>query len=202
MFTGIIQKVVHVAELLHKEGIVSYALTFEPSLRKNLETGASVSVDGTCQTVTHIEGDLVWFDAINETLDKTTLGKLKKGSSVNIERAAKIGDEIGGHLVSGHVCSRAMIIAINGNIYTLSCPPKWLTFIFPKGFVALNGMSLTACDVDHNKGCFTVHLIPETLKRTTMASKICGDEVNLEVDYIVQSYITHSIRTGEKDVVK
>jgi len=184
VFTGIIQKVVTVAEVIHTEGLFSYALCLDSSLRKRLVPGASVSVDGVCQTVTKIEGDHVWFDAIKETLNKTTLGSLDVGSEVNLERAARVGDEIGGHLISGHVCCRAEIVGIEKNVYTFSSPSHWLQYLFPKGFVALNGMSLTVCDVGDT---FTVHLIPETLRRTTMAKKRIGEEVNLEVDYLLRS---------------
>lgn len=199
MFTGIIQKVVKVAEIIKQEELLSYALYFDKDLKKKLLIGASVSIDGICQTVTKIEGDLVWFDAIKESLDKTTLGTLLKGSEVNIERAAKIGDEIGGHLVSGHICCRAQIFSIKKNIYTLTAPSYWLQFIFPKGFVALNGMSLTVCEIIDEK-YFTVHLIPETLKRTTMGTKSVGDEVNLEVDYLVQAYLTKREHYGKERI--
>lgn len=191
MFTGIIQKIAKVIALKKQEGLLSYALQFDDELQKNLVIGASVSVDGICQTVTKIEGEHVWFDAIEETLERTSLKFLEKGSLFNIERAAKIGDEIGGHLVSGHICCSVTLTSIDKNIYTLTCPPKWLSFIFLKGFVALNGMSLTVCEVNRDKSFFTVHLIPETLKRTTMQYKKIGDLLNLEVDYLVQSFITY-----------
>jgi riboflavin synthase len=193
MFTGIIQKVVKVVATLRTKEILHYALSFDNSLRKKLVPGASVSVDGVCQTVTKIENDFVWFDAIEETLDKTTLTTLTEGDEVNVERAAKVGDELGGHLISGHVCCRVCILDIQKNIYTFSCPSYWLKYITPKGFVALNGMSLTVCNVGINY--FTVHLIPETLHRTTMRKKHVGDHINLEVDYLLSPHVLELSKT-------
>lgn len=191
MFTGIIQKVVTVVDVIRQQGLLRYSLHFDHNSKKKLSTGASVSVDGVCQTVTKIEGSLVWFDAIEETMQRTTLGELHPGDRLNIERAAKVGDEIGGHLVSGHICCRVTLLNIEKNIYTLACPADWMQFVFPKGFVTLNGISLTTGSLNYQQGIFTVHLIPETLERTTMGEKRIGDALNLEVDYLVQSYIMH-----------
>jgi len=189
MFSGIVQEIAFVTAIIAKENFISYALGFSPSLVKGLKVGASCSIDGICQTVTKIEGDTVWFDAIDETLNCTSLKNLKVGDQVNIERALKMGDELGGHLISGHICTTVEITKIEGNIYTFACPQKWCRYLFTKGFVALDGMSLTVVEVDRDTKQFCVHLIPETLKETTIEKKQIGAHVNLEVDYLVQALI-------------
>ncbi len=184
MFTGIVRFIGRITEIIRKESLLQYAVAFP---HEHLERGASVSIDGVCQTVVRIDGENVWFDAIEETLQKTTLGSIEVGDLVNIERSAKIGDEIGGHLLSGHIYGTATLAQIDGNIFTFTCPQKWLKYLFPKGFVALNGASLTVVDVGISH--FTVHLIPETLKRTTFGQKKIGDRVNVEFDSLTQAAV-------------
>lgn len=192
MFTGIVQALRPVNEVIPQPGSMRYAIDLGHELAENLQAGASVAVDGVCQTVTAIEGSLAWFDAIGETLKKTTLKTLTPGQLVNIERAARFGDEIGGHLLSGHVYGVAEIVDIQrpkGNcIVTLRCPPGWTRYLFEKGFVALDGASLTLVDVSAD-GTFSVHLIPETLQRTTLGIKGIGAPVNVEIDAHTQAIV-------------
>ncbi len=176
MFGGIVEEFVEVYS--HERG--KLVLIFSPGLMDGLKKGASVSVDGVCLTVTSFEKNLVSFDLLEETYLKTTLGSLVAGSKVNVERALKMGDEIGGHLLSGHVMGRGKVEKFEKNVLTVSC--AFSKYLFPKGFIAIDGISLTLVDVDLKKGVFTVHLIPETLKRTTIASKKVGDAVNIEID--------------------
>ncbi len=186
MFSGIVQGCAKVAEVKGKPWLVSFTLDFPQKLAKKLKEGSSVSVSGICLTATKINGNKVSFDAMKETLNKTTTSSLKVGEKVNIERALRVGDEIGGHDVSGHVDTVAKIVKIvkpkNNRIVTFQCDKKWMKYIFPKGFVALDGVSLTVVDVDKNKGTFSVYFIPETLKITTFGFKKIGDGVNLEID--------------------
>ncbi|MCH9627660.1 MAG: Riboflavin synthase [Chlamydiales bacterium] len=184
MFTGIIQTIGTVIEVIQKKDLLSYALDFP---HDHLQLGASVSVDGVCQTVVHMEGGYVWFDAIAETLKRTTLETLTVGQKVNIERAAKIGDEIGGHLLSGHIYGTARLHQVEGNIYTFECPTDCMKYLFSKGFIAIDGISLTLVQVEEN--FFTVHLIPETLKRTTLATKKVNERINLELDSLTQAVV-------------
>lgn len=185
MFTGIVRDLCRVAKIQKKPQLMSYAIQFDNSWLRRLEVGASVSVDGVCQTVTKLEQNLVWFDAIQETLNRTTLDSLEIGRQVNIEPSARIGDEIGGHLLSGHIFGKAQISHINQSenqyIVKIQCSPDWMKYFFSKGFIALDGASLTLVDVDP-KGEFTVHLIPETLARTTFGFKKVGDFLNVELD--------------------
>lgn len=189
MFTGIVRAVAPIAASESKDHLLRYAVDFPTPFLKGLENGASVSIDGVCQTVVKIEKNWVWFEAIDETLLRTTLGKLKPGTLVNLERSARLGDEIGGHLLSGHVFGMVTLIDIEKNIYTLKCPPEWTKYLFPKGYVALDGMSLTLVLVNRKEGLFTVHLIPETLKQTTLGKKRVGDQINLEFDAMTQAVV-------------
>jgi riboflavin synthase len=187
MFTGIVKAVAPIVALLEKEGpLFQYAVEFPQGLLDGLQIGASVSVDGVCQTVTRLKGSWVFFEAISETLTRTTLGELALGNRVNLERAAKIGDEIGGHLLSGHIYGKGYLSKIEENIYTFNCPSAWVKYLFTKGFIAIDGASLTVVALNREVGSFTVHLIPETLKATTLGQKKEGDWVNLEFDSITQ----------------
>lgn len=186
MFTGIVAKLVPVVAVEKHSHWLKYAIEIHE--QENLSLGASISVDGVCQTVVAIQGSYVWFDVIQETLEKTTLSDLQLGQLVNIERAARFGDEIGGHFVSGHVYGTATILKIEENRYTLGCPPEWMKYFFKKGFVAIDGVSLTIVDVNL-EGSFTVHLIPETLSRTTLGIKRAGSRVNIELDSQTQTIV-------------
>lgn len=153
--------------------------------------GASVAVDGVCLTVVAIEQRCVAFDVIEETLRRTTLGSLRPGDEVNIERSLKFGDEVGGHLLSGHVMGTARIEEVRqGNCQQevwFGCPPEWMEAILPKGYIAIDGASLTVVDVE--VGRFSVHLIPETLRVTTLGNKGVGDLVNIEFDLQTQAIV-------------
>ena len=168
-------------------------LAFPEERVRGLVHGASVAIDGACLTVTAIDAAHVSFDLMGETLAKTTLGTLKEGNHVNIERSASLGDEIGGHLLSGHIMGTAEIIAIdnsdNNHMVTFRVPQEWMKYIFSKGFIALDGASLTLVDVDKTAGTFTVWLIPETLHITTFGFKKGGDRVNVEIDSRTQTIV-------------
>ena len=186
MYTGIIQALCPVVELTDKKGLKSFIVELPENLLGGLKLGASVSIDGTCFTVVKIDGVRISFDAMSETLTTTTIGTLKKGDHVNIERSAKMGDEIGGHPMSGHVATMAEIIDVqeseNNRSMTFKVHPNWMRFIFSKGFIGLDGCSLTVVDADKEAGTFVVHFIPETLRVTRFGTKQVGDKVNLEID--------------------
>lgn len=186
MFTGIIQNLVPIAAVERTPELLKCAITLND--QTGLKLGASIAVDGVCLTVVRVDGSHVWFDVIEESLEKTTLKNLALGQLVNIERAARIGDEIGGHLMSGHVYGTAEISRIEGNCYTFQCPTSWMKYFFKKGFIAIDGISLTLVDVDP-KGTFSVHLIPETLARTTLGIKTAGALVNIEIDPQTQTIV-------------
>jgi len=157
-----------------------------------LELGASVSHNGCCLTVTAIDGDRISFDLVKETLRITNLGDLQPGDLINVERAAKFSDEIGGHLMSGHIMTTAEICKIinsenNREIWFKPQDASQMKYILHKGFIGIDGISLTVGDVTKSKFC--VHLIPETLARTTLGAKKLGQRVNIEIDPHTQAIV-------------
>lgn len=174
-------------------GLVRLTIAMPEAASAPVQIGASVSVAGVCLTVeAQTSGGLV-FAVIQETLNRTNLGQLKVGDVVNVERAAKYGDEIGGHQVSGHVFGVATITNIetptNNQMVTLSCPHEWFKYILPKGYLALDGASLTIVNPNSEINTFEVHLIPETLAITTFGKKQIGDLVNVEFDVTTQTIV-------------
>ena len=184
MFTGIVQGTGKV-ESVRGDEIITVSIKL-PSV-EGLEIGGSVSIDGVCLTATNV-GDCVTFDIIPETLQRTTLGNLNPGSSVNVERALKFGDELGGHLLSGHIMDTAEIIEVQNQDYKIQCPNEMSEFIQEKGYIAVDGISLTVGETDGN-GIFDVHIIPETLRLTTLGNKGVGDRVNIEIDAMTQAVV-------------
>jgi riboflavin synthase len=186
MYTGIVQRMLPIAQIERKPGLMSFGLKFDPDLLVDLEEGASVAVNGCCFTVTGFDDSLVSFDAIQETLDLTNLKYLQEGSLVNIERSAKSDAEVGGHILSGHIVDTAMVsditVSENNKRLTFKGDPAWLKFVFNKGFLAVNGCSLTVAHLDRDQSTFAINLIPETLSRTNFELLKVGDEVNIEVE--------------------
>lgn len=186
MFTGIVQAQVQVKDVAHRDGFVRLTLQAGQERLHQLQRGASIAINGTCLTATEFDLSAGWvsFDVIDETLLKTNLGTLQPGSRVNFERSLKFGDEIGGHIVSGHVSATAEILQIERSAdncaMRLSFPPELAAFIQPKGFIAVDGASLTVGAIQGRS--FWLHLIPETLAVTTLGEKQIGDRLNLECD--------------------
>lgn len=187
MFTGIIQGCQPVVRMNAHPGLVRFGVEMTPQLTAGLEQGASVAIDGVCVTKVAQEGPVVFFEAMQETLVKTTLGQLVVGRRVNVERSFTSGAEIGGHIISGHVDGMAKIIQVdepeNNRVITFQAPAALAKYIFSKGFIALDGASLTVVDANQATGTFKIWFIPETLKLTTFGFKQVTDLVNLEVDY-------------------
>lgn len=185
MFSGITRGTRSVVERRSIEGRLDVLIDLGTDLARGLELGASVSVDGVCLTAAELDGTRALFQIIPETLERTTLGQLQVGSTVSVERSYRVGDEIGGHEVSGHITGTGSIAAIrrDGGRHTLtiSVPEAWMKYILPKGFIAVDGSSLTVGDTD-GSGRFDLHLIPETLRLTNLGKKQLGDRVNVELD--------------------
>jgi riboflavin synthase len=183
MFTGIISDVGEVAD--RKGGTFAIRSCYEAV---SIALGASIACDGVCLTVTTVrqeaEGSLFTVDVSNETLSKTTLGDWKPGRRVNLERALRAGDELGGHIVSGHVDGLARIVDIRPDgesfRFTFEAPDHLAMYIAPKGSVALDGTSLTVNEVSGTR--FGINIIPHTLTMTTWGAKKPGDPINLEID--------------------
>ncbi|OAT21509.1 riboflavin synthase [Proteus myxofaciens] len=192
MFTGIVQGKGQVIAIEDKGDFRTHIIELSPELTKNLELGASVANNGCCLTVTHINDNQISFDLVKETLRLTNLGELTVGSFVNIERAAKYGDEIGGHVMSGHIATTAEIAKIvksenNLQVWFRLFDKELMKYILHKGFVGIDGISLTIGEVVNNRFC--VHLIPETRDRTTLGYKRLGDKVNIELDSQTQAIV-------------
>ncbi|OGT49089.1 MAG: riboflavin synthase subunit alpha [Gammaproteobacteria bacterium RIFCSPHIGHO2_12_FULL_41_15] len=202
MFTGITQGLFPVVSIKKQTGLLTYTIQLNELMTEQLKIGASVAIDGVCQSVIAIKNNhQVSFQAIQETLDKTTLSCLNEQSQVSVERSVKIGDEIGGHIVSGHVHGTAKIVdkkqTDNNLELTFQCPREWMKYILNKGFIAVDGSSLTVVNTDAN-GRFSVCLIPETLKLTNFFKKNIEDNVNIELD---QQTIT-IVKTVERILTK
>ena len=186
VFTGIIQEKAKLVKVSRFEDFSQIEIETSLKFIDGIQIGASVSVDGVCLTVTSIDDNRLTFDIIVETLNVTTLSELKSSDLVNLERAARLGDEIGGHLISGHVSGMVTISKIektpNNHIIFFEAPDFLIKYIFSKGYVSLNGISLTIGEVNNAKNTFSVYLIPETLRVTTMEEKKVGDKINLEIE--------------------
>ena len=193
MFTGIVQGTGSVHSI---EGDSTLTFAIQIPSTDGLEVGGSVSIDGVCLTATSI-GQQVTFDVIPETIHRTTLGSLKPGDSVNVERALKFGAELGGHLLSGHIMGTAHISKVRDQDYTICCPPEMADYIQEKGYIAVDGISLTIGETDGNGG-FDVHIIPETLRLTTLGKKSEGDRVNIEIDAMTQAVVETTKRMMEQ----
>jgi len=192
MFSGIVQQEAPVLEVLFREDLLRLGITLPLSYGEVVHIGSSLGVDGVCLTVvskaTTREGLLVRFDVMPVTLASTHLGELRPGDLVNVESALKWGDAVGGHLLSGHVMGKGTVVDIRqkGHDYQLEveCPEDWRLYLFPKGYIALNGVSLTIQSVEEGRKhtTLTVHLIPETLRTTNLKRLKAGDTVHVEID--------------------
>lgn len=197
MFTGIVQGIAELQSLVDKPGLRSFRLQFPPSFAQGLAVGASVAVDGVCLTVTALHGDQAAdFDVMQQSLGLTTLGALVPGSRVNVERAAKDGAEIGGHPLSGHIDFQARVVAVkrpeNNHVLRLAVPAPWMRYVFAKGYIAVNGASLTVAEAGREpggSGWFEVWLIPETLRMTIFGEKAVGAVLNIEIERGTQVFV-------------
>jgi riboflavin synthase len=188
MFTGIVSGV---GTLVERNG--SRFKIGSPYKRRSLGEGASIACDGCCLTLVEVKkaggnGSVFTVEASNETLTRTTLGSWQEGRKINLERALALGEELGGHLVTGHIDGRAKLVErlSDGDSvrFGLEAPDAYARFIAAKGSVALNGVSLTVNDVDGTR--FGVNVIPYTLTHTTWGDLVPGDLLNLEVDLLAR----------------
>ena len=183
MFTGIVQAKGAISEIKSFEQGIRLRIEVDKGFLEDLKKGASIAVNGVCLTVTDFSEGSVNFDVIEETLKVTNLSYFTEGDLVNMERSLKFGDEVGGHILSGHVSCTCEAIKYEGDKETeirVSVPKEWRKFIFKKGYVALNGVSLTVGKVVGNY--FSVYLIPETLEVTNLGTNSKNLMLNLEVD--------------------
>lgn len=190
MFTGIVREIGQVKTALERPGSTLLEIACSAEILGGLQDGDSVAVAGTCLTVLERTEGTFWVEMIPETLRRTRLADLEPGDPVNLEGALRLGDPLGGHLVLGHVDGVALVTGRHedGESVRLDlAPPVPLLPLLPlKAFVTLDGVSLTVSEVDEGKGLFSVSLIPETLRRTTLGSCLPDTPVNLEVDPIAR----------------
>ena len=189
MFTGIVQTQAVVVDATNQGGVLRLALQVEQQYAENLNIGASIAINGCCLTVVKFASDtqgccVINFDVIDETLKLTNLGKLAVNDTVNFERSVTFGTELGGHIVSGHIHCMAEILSIKHHQdnckMQLALAKEWQKYVLYKGFVSVNGASLTVGEVDEQG--FWLHLIPETLSITNLDNYHEGDKLNIEVD--------------------
>ncbi|SON48686.1 riboflavin synthase subunit alpha [Vibrio tapetis] len=198
MFTGIVQGMAKVISIAKKNEFQTHVIELVSPYNEGLKIGASVAHNGCCLTVTEIDGDHVSFDLMQATLKLTNLGECEVGSLINFERAAKFGDEIGGHSMSGHISQVAAITRIldtenNRTIWFEFASHEVMKYVLAKGYIGIDGCSLTIGEVEGNQ--FSVHLIPETLSRTLFGQRQEGDLVNIEFDPQTQAIVDTVERT-------
>jgi riboflavin synthase len=203
MFTGIVEevgKVISAQASARRFSLKAERLVIAArETLKNVKPGGSVAINGVCLTVTDFTATSFAFDVMPETLKRTNLGRLKSGDKVNLERPLGLGGEVGGHLVQGHIDDTGKVVSIapeGESIARFEAPPGVMRYVVPKGFIAVDGISLTVTEIQSNS--FQVSLVDFTLKRTNLDGRKAGDRVNLEVD-IIAKYVEqflHARTTG------
>ena len=179
--------------MAQREGALTTISVDLGRLAEDLRTGASVALNGVCATATHVCGTVATFHLVDETTTLTNLGDVAAGYRVNVERSFKVGDEVGGHVLSGHIGCTARVTAVETveGLASMSVfvPRSWCNYLMKKGFIALDGASLTIAELNRDAGMATVKLIPETLVRAGFENRVVGDRLNLEVDFRTQAIV-------------
>ena len=186
MFSGIVQTVGKIESIKDKNHIKTIRIETHGDYLEDIAIGQSVSVDGVCLSLVKKNNEYCEFEAVEETINRTTLGSYKQGTKVNLEKSLKFGDTVGGHFVSGHIHTRGRIVEVelvgeSKNIL-VEIEEKWIKYLTEKGYISVNGASITIGKVSKNTFC--VHLIPETLKTTNLDELIYDNYVNLEFDIL------------------
>ena len=184
MFSGIVQTVGKIESIKDKNHIKTIRIETHGDYLEDIAIGQSVSVDGVCLSLVKKNNEYCEFEAVEETINRTTLGSYKQGTKVNLEKSLKFGDTVGGHFVSGHIHTKGRIVEVeligeSKNIL-VEIEEKWIKYLTEKGYISVNGASITIGKV--SKNTFYIHLIPETLKTTNLDELIYDNYVNLEFD--------------------
>ena len=201
MFTGLIAHAAQVAAVEPEAaGGLRLALACAQAVAEGIEPKDSIAVNGVCLTAVRIDCERVWFDVVPETLQRSTLGTLRPGELVNLELSLRLGDRLGGHFVYGHVDARVRIVSDEaegrGRRLHVQRPADLARFLVEKGYVALDGVSLTVAAVSAD--AFAIALIPETAARTTLGRRTVGDTLNLEIDPVAR-YALGAVAAYEYD---
>lgn len=193
MFTGIVEELGRVVSATPTRLTVQAGVTLQGA-----KLGDSIAVNGACLTIVETRGDAIAIDVVPETLRRTNLGDLKPGDPVDLERAMALGDRLGGHMVQGHIEATGTVVSIaqerEALIMRFNAPPQVMRYIVAKGFIAIDGISLTVVDCDATS--FSITVIPYTQQHTVLGSRNVGDRVNLETD-IVARYVERLLK-GEQ----
>ncbi|MFA6134260.1 MAG: riboflavin synthase [Phycisphaerae bacterium] len=197
MFTGIVQHIGSIRTV--RDTPAGRALLIDLGrCAEGLAVGDSVAVNGVCLTAAELAGQAAWFDAVAQTLAMTTLGQLRSGAKVNLERAARLGQEVGGHLVQGHIDGIARVRSVrrgSEHVIDFAAEPALTGMMVPQGSIAIDGVSLTLATAA--EGRFSVALIPTTLGATTLADLQSGSAVNIETDLIGKYVLKYLRGLGE-----
>jgi len=193
MFTGLIEDKGKVVSLTQSGE--NWKLIVETALPvADIKIGDSIAINGACLTVEEMSGQLLTFHTLYETLDRTSLGTVKTGSSVNMERALRFGDRLDGHIVSGHIDTTVELISVEKTttdiVVKLQVPKEYELQLIEKGSIAIDGISLTIAKLTDSY--FTVHLIPVTWDHTNLSEKKTGDRINIETD-VIGKYIQRQL---------
>lgn len=187
MFTGIVEELGHVVAVQDLPDAARIRVS-GPTVTSDAKHGDSIAVNGVCLTVVEVENNTFTADVMRETLTRSSLAKIAEGDKVNLERAAAVGQRLGGHIVQGHVDGTGTILARekaeHWEIVHVGLPPQLARYVVEKGSITVDGVSLTVVTVSENE--FTVSLIPTTLDLTTLGHRLPGDLVNLEVDVLAK----------------
>ncbi|HTB91073.1 MAG TPA: riboflavin synthase [Steroidobacteraceae bacterium] len=198
MFTGIVLAKGRLTSITERGGDLELGIDAAGLDSARLGIGDSISVQGACLTVTRRQGSCFFADVSRETMAKTTLGKLKAGSSVNLEPSLRAGDALGGHMVSGHVDALGVLRQLTEDARSrrmeFELPADLMRFVAPKGSICINGVSLTVNKVEGPR--FDVNIIPHTLKETTLGGLGIDDEVNIEIDVVARYLERLMTKTG------
>ncbi len=200
MFTGLIAELGRITAIEKGESSAVFTVS-APALISQIALGDSVAVNGVCLTATSIAGDSFTADVMVQTLAVTSLSQLAVGSPVNLELAALLNTRMGGHMVQGHVDGVATVVGLTPGEkwaqFDISVPEKLAKYIVNKGSICLDGVSLTVGEINDANNVVTVWLIPETLERTNLATKLPGDLINVEVD-VLAKYVERLLAKGDK----
>ena len=198
MFTGLVQDVAIVEEIVHRED--SSVLTIKTRLAAMMGVGDSISINGVCLTATSIQGEAITVDVMVQTLKLSNIGSLVTGQRVNAELATRADSRLGGHIVQGHVDGVGRVITNEPGEkwqkFEVQIPQKLIKYVVNQGSICVDGVSLTVGNIDDKSCNVTLWLIPETLEKTTLGSRKLGDEVNIEVD-VLAKYVERLIQVRE-----